>query len=428
MNYDVASAIFNRVNTILNRTTDKYYRPILNSDFHILDFSFASLKASSPDLTEVEYNTLLSKIKLEYKEFNDLELAVTLLKDPSSITKSALVKDIKYGTYIIGYSYKAVQDKLSNILKSTEHSSVFTNVDPDTGNTITNIGHIPGKESQALVSPLSKKISDAIKIVPSGPARIALLRKAVALYKAHKFEVEYEFHRPDFNISGFNKILGKATVLVTLQTKERNAKFANEVESVINREIKQLVLEPGFFEALMNTPGSNSIKQDIIKSILANIEDTKTIPGSKHGKKPLKKKAVTTTAGNVSINSIAFKYNAPRNLSTGQFSSVINLRNLLNFHLHDVVAANMGKGQPPSRLLNFQTGRLATSTEVERVGITRQGEVLAFYNYMKNPYATFSEGGKQQYPRSRDPKLLISKSIRQIATTMGINRMRAILV
>lgn len=47
---------------------------------------------------------------------------------------------------------------------------------------------------------------------------------------------------------------------------------------------------------------------------------------------------------------------------------------------------------------------------------------------MRNPYATFSEGGRQQYPKSRDPKLLISTSIKEIAATKVANRLRAVLV
>jgi hypothetical protein len=52
--------------------------------------------------------------------------------------------------------------------------------------------------------------------------------------------------------------------------------------------------------------------------------------------------------------------------------------------------------------------------------------VTAFYSYMRNPYATFSDGGKQSIPKSRDPKLLISKSIRQIAQQLAIDKMRAV--
>jgi hypothetical protein len=54
--------------------------------------------------------------------------------------------------------------------------------------------------------------------------------------------------------------------------------------------------------------------------------------------------------------------------------------------------------------------------------------ITAFYNYMRNPYGTFSQGGRQEYPRSRDPKLLIAKSIREIAQEKVANRLRAVLV
>ena len=47
---------------------------------------------------------------------------------------------------------------------------------------------------------------------------------------------------------------------------------------------------------------------------------------------------------------------------------------------------------------------------------------------MKNPYATFSAGGKQDRPKTRDPKLLIGKSIRDIAAQVVDNKLRAISV
>ena len=79
-------------------------------------------------------------------------------------------------------------------------------------------------------------------------------------------------------------------------------------------------------------------------------------------------------------------------------------------------------------VLNLRSGRFAESVQVERLTQSREGTVTAFYNYMRNPYATFSQGGKQQYPRSRDPKTLISKSIREVAQQLKISRLRAVLV
>jgi hypothetical protein len=76
----------------------------------------------------------------------------------------------------------------------------------------------------------------------------------------------------------------------------------------------------------------------------------------------------------------------------------------------------------------LRSGRFAESVKVERLTESRAGMITVFYTYMRNPYGTFSEGGQQQSPRSRDPKLLISKSIREIAQTRVDNRLRAVLV
>lgn len=107
--------------------------------------------------------------------------------------------------------------------------------------------------------------------------------------------------------------------------------------------------------------------------------------------------------------------------------NLTNLLTVLNGSLHDQIRRNMGTGNS-TNVLNYRSGRFAQSVKVEKVSESRQGMITAFYSYMKNPYATFSEGGRQQLPRSRDPKLLISKSIREIASSLVGNRLRAVNV
>jgi hypothetical protein len=107
--------------------------------------------------------------------------------------------------------------------------------------------------------------------------------------------------------------------------------------------------------------------------------------------------------------------------------SILNLQNLLNAGLVARVKQNMGTGGRRD-VLNLRSGRFAESVQVERLSESRGGAITAFYSYMRNPYATFSSGGRQQYPRSRDPKLLISKSIRELAQTITQQRLRAVLV
>lgn len=106
---------------------------------------------------------------------------------------------------------------------------------------------------------------------------------------------------------------------------------------------------------------------------------------------------------------------------------LVSLTSFINTHLQDVISANMGDGSRRD-VLNYRTGRFAASVKVERMSKSREGMITAFYSYMKNPYATFSDGGEQQFPKSRDPKTLISKSIREIAAEKVANRLRAVVV
>jgi hypothetical protein len=110
-----------------------------------------------------------------------------------------------------------------------------------------------------------------------------------------------------------------------------------------------------------------------------------------------------------------------------QNENLISLQLLINAQLTQRIKENMGTGNRKD-ILNLRTGRFAESVKVERLSESRAGMITAFYTYMRNPYATFSEGGRQETPRSRDPKLLISKSIREIAQSKVQNRLRAVLV
>lgn len=107
--------------------------------------------------------------------------------------------------------------------------------------------------------------------------------------------------------------------------------------------------------------------------------------------------------------------------------NLISLQNLINQQLQDVISANMGDGSSRT-VLNYRTGRLAGSAKVENMTESRAGMITSFYSYMKNPYATFSDGGQQSRPKSRDPKLLIAKSIREIAATQVANQLRAVAI
>ena len=107
--------------------------------------------------------------------------------------------------------------------------------------------------------------------------------------------------------------------------------------------------------------------------------------------------------------------------------NLVNLLAILNSQIQDVVSANMGDGTRKD-ILNYRTGRFASTINIDHLTMSRDGLISVFYSYMKNPYATFSAGGKQQSPKTRDPKLLIGKSIRDIASQVVANKLRAISI
>lgn len=107
--------------------------------------------------------------------------------------------------------------------------------------------------------------------------------------------------------------------------------------------------------------------------------------------------------------------------------NLVNLLAILNSQIQDVVSANMGDGTRKD-ILNYRTGRFASTINIDHLTMSRDGLISVFYTYMKNPYATFSAGGKQQSPKTRDPKLLIGKSVRDIAQQVVANKLRAISV
>lgn len=185
----------------------------------------------------------------------------------------------------------------------------------------------------------------------------------------------------------------------------------------------------GLVSRLLKIRSSPNVLEDIstslsntLSGIKGSVGQAKTINLLNH-KRQIKKKRVK----------VKLKQNNTENLRLGagrDSQSLLNLerlQSLINSNLHDQIQSNMGTGSRQD-VLNYQTGRFARSAKIERLSESRKGMITAFYSYMKNPYATFSSGGRQEFPTTRDPKLLISKSIRELAGSLVANRMRAVLV
>lgn len=253
---------------------------------------------------------------------------------------------------------------------------------------------------------------------------------------------------------------GKAKYLVELQPKATNQGSAKEVQATLGTikkifspgniteeallslidSLKDKVSDSKFQQDLLNMKSSPSFKhmiRDVLVGILSGAEKDLSYTarnvyvGTKKQKtadlsairKEAKKKVAEATKVKAKLNAKPIA----RNIEIASPPSTTDLLTLLNANLYEQIKKNMGTGSSRD-VLNFRSGRLARSASVERISESRNGMITAFYTYMKNPYATFSVGGAQQFPKSRDPKLLISKSIREIAATQVQNRLRAVLV
>lgn len=228
----------------------------------------------------------------------------------------------------------------------------------------------------------------------------SLLLKIEALIKKASLDrstgddivVTYSFDRPDIDIHNSLQLLGIISIVI-----KDGPDIGTQVTKLLNNQ--------EFVDKLIDIKGSNSIKEDIEQSFSELISGNK-INLPKHASKPKEVKRI------------------PLKDIRGRFYSITNLQAILNQKLAEQIKKNMGKGLAKS-ILNYRSGRFANSVKVDNISLSRDGKLEVFYSYMRYPYQTFEPGFKQGYPESRDPRLLISKSIRQLATDIVINKLKA---
>ena len=288
------------------------------------------------------------------------------------------------------------------------------------------------------------------------------LDKVIEYYKRLDYESANIRPAQDVKVyASVNKTInksGKTKYLVELQPKAANQSSAQEVKSTIGsirklfspnnltedmmrKIIDKLLLsvsDQKFAADLVNLKSSPSYI-DMVAILIANtIEGTSKNQSYNIPRRVIaSKKAPTVNLTELrkivkvekdKVQNLRNKLNTKvQQKQVSALPSTSNLQALLNAQLELRIKENMGTGSARN-VLNYRTGRFAKSASIHRITMSKEGMITVFYNYMRNPYGTFSEGGNQQYPRSRDPKLLIAKSIREIGSTIVNNRMRAVLI
>jgi hypothetical protein len=295
------------------------------------------------------------------------------------------------------------------------------------------LGHLFKKKTLGGDTPLGMRLNKALIYKGLSPDNKAVVQKYIDELDETHGRVDYIFHNQAAEDS-LTKVTKKVGfVVLTVQYYRVNNNLA-----ISEGRIKRRIVNE-FNKIAKDLPGSNTIIEDVSEKIINSVIVAlggKAKPLKQHSpvtgsipiaiKQKVKLSNQSVTGASKTKKTSVSKTKLPV-IETSTNYSLSSLQNMLDAHLQDVVSANMGDGSRTD-VLNYRTGRFAASAKVERLSESREGMITAFYSYMKNPYATFSEGGRQSRPKSRDPKLLISKSIKEIAAEKVANRMRTVLV
>lgn len=244
----------------------------------------------------------------------------------------------------------------------------------------------PGTSEAPIVAQLRRKMQAQLNL--ASPALRATFARRITNKKLHA----------DLSLTLLIPELGKDNIgkSAELTMKREYDKILREFVRKHERALLNVV----------NIEGSKSVVQALSGILDDTIEGKKAKAYNKTTTATLKskkRKSKKVTVGGV-----------PRIRDTkGRFTSPASLQNIIQSQITEKVKENMGTGGS----LENRTGRFAESVTITNVTQSRQGTLTAFYNYMKYPYQTFERGFKQGSTR-RDPRLLISKSIREIATKL----------
>lgn len=179
-------------------------------------------------------------------------------------------------------------------------------------------------------------------------------------------------------------------------------------EKLLEKDLDKLTYK--LAEDLVFMKGSKSYKDHL---------DEKLTKAYKHGTKT--KKSTEVSKAKIKPKSKKKTIALPRSVGISvSKKSLSSLLSIINSQLNATVASNMNDPH-----LNYRTGRFAGSVEATRITEGRSGMLTVYYTYMKYPYQTFEPGYKLGY-LGKDPRLLISTSIRSIVEGLVTEKFRSV--
>ncbi len=217
-------------------------------------------------------------------------------------------------------------------------------------------------------------------------------------------------------------ILYQLEVIGASSVKSSQNRLSKVMEQWIAGELKVSGLP-----VLIDVEGSRTFRESMGIALHQLLSTGKTTP-----QKIRSKASIPKTASVRKAKPAQFKDPRPLNIPrpvapplrgrSGRFQSLVNIVNMVNMKLAEKIRQNMG-----SPRLNWRTGRFAESAKVLTASRDSDGLVRMPYTYMKTPYQTF-EPGYAQGSRARNPKVVISESIRQLATRLVTSNLRVVRI
>ena len=221
---------------------------------------------------------------------------------------------------------------------------------------------------------------------------------------------------------------------ITFQDKYIN-RTTHQAREVVAKKVVESFFEKIGAEGLASMEGSSTLKEKMISKAISPIVSVdikskkvtidaridprkvklKTKGKASQGKKPKRKAKFKVTQS----KSAGVKPTGRVKKATASNFSVAAIMGNLNAKLPDRVAQNMG---PPA--LEYRTGRFASSVRATDVVTTPKGFPSIGYTYQRDPYEVFENtSGSRFADAQRDPRVIIDKSIREIAAEMAIGRL-----
>jgi len=184
-------------------------------------------------------------------------------------------------------------------------------------------------------------------------------------------------------------------------------------DTPLQKRRKKLIkvnIEP--FKKLKNANIKVKTEDIKIKNSKGKVSTTKKI-------KATKARAKNTKLTSALVVMKATKKGKRRPTKKSPLQDMLKLVVQFNSKLPQTVRKNMGAPE-----LQNVTGRFANSAQVTDINLTPQGFPSVGYTYRKNPYQVFEDGlGKEPWSNGqRDPRNLLDRSLREIATEMALGR------